>query len=66
MAMAVEEMGQAPDNRSGTRTKNIIGQLEMFARSGNNHQPNSWALKIVSVVSVSTRAQKFRRPNARM
>ena len=41
MAMAVEEKGQPPDNRSGTRTKNIFGQLETFARSGNNHQPNS-------------------------
>ena len=66
MAIAVEEMGQPPDNRSGARTINIIGQIEPFARSSNNHQPKAWGLKIVSVVSVSTEAQKFRRPNARM
>ena len=45
MTMAVEGMGQPPDNRSGTRMKNIIGQLETIARSGNNHQANSRALK---------------------
>ena len=33
MAIAVEEMGQPPDNRSAARTMNIIGRIKPFARS---------------------------------
>ena len=41
MAMAIEEMGQPPDNRSGTRMMKIIGQLQPFSRFSNNHQTDS-------------------------
>ena len=46
MVTAVEEMVQPPDNRPGTRTMNMIGQIEPFARSSNIHGPNSWAFEI--------------------
>ena len=41
MAMAVEELGQASDNRSGTRMMNIIGQLQPSGRYSKNHQTDS-------------------------
>lgn len=44
MTIAVSTKGQPPDNQSGARMMNMIGQIEPFARSSNNHQPNSWAL----------------------
>ena len=67
MIFTVGTKGQPPDNRSGARTMDMIGQIEPFARSSNNHEPNAWALKIISVGSVvTTGAHLFRRPDARM
>lgn len=48
MAMAVEELGQPSDNRSGTRMMNIIGQLQPSARYSKNYQTDSRALRVVS------------------
>ena len=47
MAMVAEELGQPPDNRSGTRMMNIIGQLHPSARYSKNHQTDSRALELV-------------------